>query len=109
MNGTRCFGEPGVGFPLYLPEGAELIAVTSDAQEAARAPVGDAIVGDIHATFQALADNVRRSDRPSPTPRAKPVPAEIGPGLLSPEAVLDVIAATAPSNAIYQKSIRHSL
>lgn len=39
--------EPGA----YLPEGAELIAVTSDAQEAARAPVGDAIVGDIHAAL----------------------------------------------------------
>jgi benzoylformate decarboxylase len=89
--------EPGA----YLPEGAELIAVTSDAQEAARAPVGDAIVGDIHATLQALAENVHQSDRPSPTAQARPVPAEIGPGPLSPEAVLDVIAATAPSDAIY--------
>jgi benzoylformate decarboxylase len=75
--------------------------VTSDAQEAARAPVGDAIVGDIHATLQALADHVCQSDRSSPTPRARPAPAEIGPGSLSPEAVLDVIAATSPSNAIY--------
>src|SRR6201998_3253951 len=89
--------EPGA----YLPERAELIAVTSDAQEAARAPVGDAIVGDIHATLQALADNVRQSDRPSPTPQARPAPADIGPGPLLPEAVFDVIAATAPSNAIY--------
>jgi benzoylformate decarboxylase len=89
--------EPGA----YLPEGAELIAVTSDAQEAARAPVGDAIVGDIRATLQALADNVRRSDRPSPSQQARPAPAEIGPGPLSPEAVFDVIAATAPSDAIY--------
>jgi len=89
--------EPGA----YLPEGAELIAVTSDAQEAARAPVGDAIVGDIHATLQALVDNVGQSGRPSPTAQARPAPAEIGPGPLSPEAVLDVIAATAPSDAIY--------
>jgi benzoylformate decarboxylase len=89
--------EPGA----YLPERAELIAVTSDAQEAARAPVGDAIVGDIHATLQALADNVHQSDRPLPTPQARPAPADIGPGPLSPEAVLDVIAATAPSDAIY--------
>jgi benzoylformate decarboxylase len=89
--------EPGA----YLPEGAELIAVTSDPQEAARAPVGDAIVGNIHATLQALADNVRQSDRPSPTPQARPAPAEIGPGPLLPEAVFDVIAATAPSEAIY--------
>src|SRR5260370_34513738 len=89
--------EPGA----YLPEGAELIAVTSDPQEAARAPVGDAIVGDIHATLQALADNVRQSDRPLPTPQARRAPAEIGPGPLSPEAVLDLVAATAPTDAIY--------
>jgi benzoylformate decarboxylase len=73
--------EPGP----YLPEGAELIAVTSDPQEAARAPVGDAIVGNIHATLQALADNVRQSDRPSPAPQARPAPAEIGPGPLLPK------------------------
>jgi benzoylformate decarboxylase len=88
--------EPGA----YLPEGAELIAVTFDPQEAARAPVGDAVVGNIHATLQALADNVHRSDRPSPRPQPRPAPAEIGPGPLSPEAVFDVIAATAPSDAI---------
>src|SRR5271155_3968023 len=89
--------EPGA----YLSEGAELIAVTSDPQEAARAPVGDAIVGVIHATLPALADNVRQSDRPSPTPQARPAPAEIGLGPLLPEAVFDVIAATAPNDAIY--------
>jgi benzoylformate decarboxylase len=89
--------EPGV----YLPEGAELIAVTSDPQEAARAPVGDAIVGNVLATLQALADNVRRSDRPSPTAQARPAPAETGTGPLLPEAVFDVIAGTAPRDAIY--------
>jgi benzoylformate decarboxylase len=89
--------EPGA----YVPDGAELIAVTSDAQEAARAPVGDAIVGDIHATLQALADSVRQFERPSPTAQARPAPAKIGRGCLSPEAVLDVIAATAPADAIY--------
>jgi benzoylformate decarboxylase len=75
--------------------------VTSDAQEAARAPVGDAIVGDIHAALQALADNVGQSGRLSPTPQARPAPAKVGPGPLSPEAVFDVIAAIAPSDAIY--------
>jgi benzoylformate decarboxylase len=89
--------EPGA----YLPEGAELIAVTSDPQEAARAPVGDAIVGNIHKALQALADNVRRSDHPSPPPQARPAPAQIAAGPLLPEAVFDVIAATAPSNTIY--------
>jgi benzoylformate decarboxylase len=89
--------EPGE----YLPKGAELLAVTSDPQEAARARVGDAIVGNIHATLQALADNVRQAHRPSPAPQPRPAPAEIGSGLLSPEAVFDVIAGTAPRDAIY--------
>jgi benzoylformate decarboxylase len=89
--------EPGP----YLPEGAELIALTTDAQEAARAPVGDAIVGDIRTMLQALSDNVRQSDRPLPPTRVRPAPAEVSPGPLPPEAVLDVIAAAAPSNAIY--------
>jgi benzoylformate decarboxylase len=75
--------------------------VTSDAQEAARAPVGDAIVGDIHATLQALSENACQSDRPSPKPQARSASADIGSGPLSPEVVLDVIAATAPSDAIY--------
>src|SRR5260370_1234893 len=69
--------------------------------EKLRAPVGDAVVGNIHTTLQALADNVRRSGRPSPTTQPRPAPAEIGPGPLLPEAVFDVIAATAPSDAIY--------
>jgi benzoylformate decarboxylase len=59
------------------------------------------IVGDIHATLQALANNVDRSDRPSPKLQAKPAPAEIGPSPLLAEAVFDVIAATAPGDAIY--------
>jgi thiamine pyrophosphate-dependent acetolactate synthase large subunit-like protein len=75
--------------------------VTSDAQEAARAPVGDAIVGDIHAALQALADNVGQSGRPSPTLQGRPAPAKVGPGPLSPETVFDVIVAIAPSDAIY--------
>ena len=45
-------------FPYYpyipgppLPEGAELVMITSDPDEAARAPVGDAIVADVKLTL----------------------------------------------------------
>ena len=38
----------------FLPEGAELIAITSDPDEAARAPMGDAIVADVALTLRAL-------------------------------------------------------
>jgi benzoylformate decarboxylase len=38
----------------FLPEGAELVAITSDPDEAARAPMGDAIVADVALTLRAL-------------------------------------------------------
>src|SRR5438445_2879691 len=48
-------------FPYYpyipgplLPEGAKLVAITSDPDEAARAPMGDAIVADVKLTLEAL-------------------------------------------------------
>ena len=40
----------------FLPEGAELIAITSDPDEAARAPMGDAIVADVALTLRGLND-----------------------------------------------------
>ena len=42
----------------WLPDGAELVAVVSDPHEAARTPVGDAIVGDVAAVVAALLDGV---------------------------------------------------
>jgi benzoylformate decarboxylase len=38
----------------FLPQGAELVAITSDPDEAARAPMGDAIVADVALTLRAL-------------------------------------------------------
>jgi benzoylformate decarboxylase len=38
----------------FLPEGAQLVAITSDPDEAARAPMGDAIVADVALTLRAL-------------------------------------------------------
>ncbi|WP_327085119.1 hypothetical protein OIE66_22445 [Nonomuraea sp. NBC_01738] len=47
----------------FLPPGAELVQLTSDPGEAARAPVGDAIVGDVRQALEALADLTKvRSD-----------------------------------------------
>ena len=54
-------------FPYYpyipgplLPEGSELVAITSDPDEAARAPMGDAIVADVRLTLEALVERGRR-------------------------------------------------
>jgi benzoylformate decarboxylase len=53
----------------YLPEGAQLVAVTSDPAEAARAPVGEAIVADPQLVLCQLAAAVAPSERPLPEPR----------------------------------------
>ena len=72
-------------FPYYpyipgplLPEGAKLVAITSDPDEAARAPMGDAIVADVKLTLEALLEDVPESDRPAPEPNRGPAgnPAE---------------------------------
>jgi benzoylformate decarboxylase len=45
----------------FLPEGAELVAITSDPDEAARAPMGDAIVADVALTLRALVRELAES------------------------------------------------
>jgi benzoylformate decarboxylase len=75
-------------FPFYpyvpgplLPDGCELLAVTSDPDEAARAPMGDALVADVRLTLEALVEEVRFTDRRPPAPRDAPAPLEpVGPG-----------------------------
>ena len=66
-------------FPYYpyipgplLPEGAALVAITSDPDEAARAPMGDAIVADVGLTLAALLEQVPESSRPAPEPQPRP-------------------------------------
>ena len=53
---------PYIPGPL-LPEGAALVAITSDPDEAARAPMGEAIVADVKLTLERLVDEVAESDR----------------------------------------------
>jgi len=62
---------PYIPGPL-LPDGAELVAITSDPDEAARAPMGDAIVADVALTLTALLDEVGESDRDKPAERPAP-------------------------------------
>ena len=52
---------PNLPGPL-LPEGAALVAITSDPDEAARAPMGDAIVADVKLTLEALVAAIDASD-----------------------------------------------
>ena len=66
-------------FPYYpyipgplLPEGAELVAITSDPDEAARAPMGEAIVADVGLSLAALLEAVPESSRQAPEPNEGP-------------------------------------
>ncbi len=62
---------PHIPGPL-LPEGAELVAITSDPDEAVRAPMGEAIVADVGLTLAALLAAVPGSSRPAPEPNPGP-------------------------------------
>jgi benzoylformate decarboxylase len=93
-------------FPYYpyipgppLPEGAELVAITSDPDEAARAPVGDAIVADVKLALDALLEQVGEPDRPAPEPMEAPPPAEDS-DPLNPSAVHATLAEVLPDDGI---------
>jgi benzoylformate decarboxylase len=89
--------EPGS----LLPPGAELIQITCDADEAARAPMGDAFVGDVGLILAALAEKVSDASRPAPQPRERPARSASGSNPLAPERVLDLMDELAPRDAIY--------
>jgi benzoylformate decarboxylase len=66
-------------FPYYpylpgplLAEGSSLVMITSDPAEAARAPMGDAIVGDVRLALEHLVELLPVAQRPGPEPRPAP-------------------------------------
>jgi benzoylformate decarboxylase len=93
-------------FPYYpyipgppLPEGTELVGITSDPDEAARAPMGDAIVANVRLALEALLELVEPSSRPVPEPMAEPPPVEDS-DPLSPSAVHATLAEALPDDGI---------
>ncbi|HEX8689470.1 MAG TPA: benzoylformate decarboxylase [Solirubrobacterales bacterium] len=89
---------PHIPGPL-LPEGAMLVAITSDPDEAARAPMGYAIVADVGLTLEALLEAVPESSRPVPEPNPGPgeIPAE---DPLNSSTVHSALAEVLPEDAI---------
>jgi benzoylformate decarboxylase len=100
------FGAPVFRYHQYdpgqlLPTSAELLAITCDPEEAARAPMGDAIVADVGRTLQVIADRVTMNVRDAPKPRVAPGRAERRAGPLAPERVFDLLNDIAPPDVIY--------
>jgi benzoylformate decarboxylase len=93
-------------FPYYpyipgrlLPEGAKLVAITSDPDEAVRAPMGDAIVADVKLTLEALLAEVPESNRAAPEPNQPPQ--EIPPSdPLNPSTVHTALGEVLPEDGI---------
>lgn len=66
----------------FLPSGCELVAITDDPDEAARAPMGDALVADVALALRALVQELagEPSGREPPPPRVEmEIPAELRP------------------------------
>lgn len=97
--GTSVFPYyPNVPGPL-LADGTALVAVTSDPDEAARAPMGDAIVADPGLTLAALAEGVGDSQRDAPPARPEPEQApESDP--MSPSTAVRALAKAFPDEGI---------
>jgi benzoylformate decarboxylase len=93
-------------FPYYpyipgplLPDGATLVLITCDPAEAARAPMGTAIVGDVALALQRLLELLGPSERAAPQPRPLPgEPAASEP--ISGSAAASALAEVWPQDAI---------
>jgi benzoylformate decarboxylase len=89
---------PNIPGPL-LAEGTRLVAITSDPDEAQRAPMGDAVVADVRVTLGALVDAVTESDREAPEALwPPPDPEEMDP--VNPSAIAQALADVWPEDGI---------
>ncbi|HEX3831546.1 MAG TPA: benzoylformate decarboxylase [Solirubrobacteraceae bacterium] len=90
--------------PLLGPD-TTLVQITADPSEAARAPMGDAIVGDVGLALERLvelAPLAEPTQRPAPQPRPRPgePPAADPPDRLSGSQAIAALAAAWPQDAI---------
>ena len=73
--GAAVFDHDMGGVGPMVPDGAELILITDDPEEAQRAPVGDAIVGNVALALRGLIDAIPAASRDWPAPPAWSFPA----------------------------------
>ena len=83
----------------FLAEGSSLVAITSDPDEAARAPMGDAIVADVKLTLTALLEHLDGTDREPPPEWPKPTRMEET-DPLNASVVHSILAEELPDNGV---------
>jgi benzoylformate decarboxylase len=93
-------------FPYYpnvpgqlLPDDSALVAITNDPDEAARAPMGDAIVADVRLTLWALLEELTETERPGPDARPEPEEAEES-DPMSPSTAMRALGEVFPDDGI---------
>lgn len=84
----------------YLPEGTSLIQITNDPDEAARAPMGEAIVADLRAAAEALAVAVDETSRPTPHPRDSVTDPGSQAAPLNPTALWSTVGLNLPADTL---------
>jgi benzoylformate decarboxylase len=86
----------------WIPEGTDVLQITTDPHLSAVAPVGDSLIGSVRTALEQLVDLVEvPADRSAPTPRQLPAATMPEPTAapMKPELVYQVIAAVKPENA----------
>src|ERR1700722_11834985 len=84
----------------YLPAGAELWAITSDPDEAARPPVGHILIGDPAEAAGRLADTIAGAGRP-PLPAREPFSqADTAGPAFTEEAIMDAVNAAKTDSTV---------
>jgi benzoylformate decarboxylase len=84
----------------YLPDGASLVHITNDPAEAARAPIGDAVIGDIRDATRAVLARTTRTDRPAPQARESVASFQQA-APLDPENLWNVVGQNAPADTLW--------
>jgi benzoylformate decarboxylase len=85
----------------YLAEGASLIHITSDPDEAARAPVGEAFIADVRSAAHALLDHIVPSDRSPPPVRPEPGAPDGATTPLDDSVLLALLNRAAPADTLW--------
>lgn len=86
----------------YLPEGTDLLQITSDPGVTAVAPVGDSLIGDVRIALETLVDLIDTPvGRPAPTPldRNRAVRTSAPSGPLTADEVYATLSAVKPDDA----------